>query len=305
MLRPVAATGWHALSHLVGGLGASTSCGWRSSRVFLLFRDFAWLFLHQVATSVSALLLLLAALQLSQGYVVPYLARGDRPHRVRPLVVADDLRDAQHGSGRYHRHAAAVGGDDLDRHRLLARSAGGALRRRAGAEVGASFCGACIISTTRCSASSAPLCCFGVFSDVLFLFTIGLGMLFLALGAERRKLAIRSGELEQLTRLLLRAQEDERKRPVARTARRGRAGADRGEDRARSRRADRGQCAGGAGHGAGARHQQPAASAGSRRSRPDGRVEEFWSTTSRDTPRSSSCSMPTPRAAGFRPRWKS
>ena len=37
---------------------------------FLLFRDYAWLFLHQVATSVSALLLLLAALQLSQGYVV-------------------------------------------------------------------------------------------------------------------------------------------------------------------------------------------------------------------------------------------
>ena len=41
---------------------------------FLLFRDFAWLFLHQVATSVTALLLLLAALQFSRGTRWPCVA---------------------------------------------------------------------------------------------------------------------------------------------------------------------------------------------------------------------------------------
>jgi two-component system NarL family sensor kinase len=53
---------------------------------------------------------------------------------------------------------------------------------------------------------------YGVFVDVLFLFAIGLGMLFLVLGDESRKLATRTAQLEDLTRLLLRAQEDERRR---------------------------------------------------------------------------------------------
>ena len=53
---------------------------------------------------------------------------------------------------------------------------------------------------------------YGVFVDVLFLFAIGLGLLFVVLGSESRKLASRTVQLEQLTRLLLRAQEDERRR---------------------------------------------------------------------------------------------
>ena len=53
---------------------------------------------------------------------------------------------------------------------------------------------------------------YGVFVDVLFLFAIGMGLLFVVLGDERSKLAARTVELEQLTRLLLSAQEDERRR---------------------------------------------------------------------------------------------
>lgn len=53
---------------------------------------------------------------------------------------------------------------------------------------------------------------YGVFVDVLFIFAMALGVLFLVLGEEQRALAARSGQLEQLTRLLLRAQEDERRR---------------------------------------------------------------------------------------------
>jgi signal transduction histidine kinase len=53
---------------------------------------------------------------------------------------------------------------------------------------------------------------YGMFVDVLFIFMAALGTLFLVLGDERSKLASRNAQLEQLTRLLLRAQEDERRR---------------------------------------------------------------------------------------------
>ena len=53
---------------------------------------------------------------------------------------------------------------------------------------------------------------YGVFADVLFLFAIGLGLLFVVLGNERDRLAERTSELEQLTGLVLRVQEDERRR---------------------------------------------------------------------------------------------
>ncbi len=53
---------------------------------------------------------------------------------------------------------------------------------------------------------------YGMFVDVLFIVATALGTLFLVLGDERGKLASRNSQLEQLTRLLLRAQEDERHR---------------------------------------------------------------------------------------------
>ncbi len=53
---------------------------------------------------------------------------------------------------------------------------------------------------------------YGMFVDVLFIFMVALGTLFLVLGDERSKLESRNAQLEQLTRLLLRAQEDERRR---------------------------------------------------------------------------------------------
>jgi signal transduction histidine kinase len=53
---------------------------------------------------------------------------------------------------------------------------------------------------------------FGVFADVLFIIVTTIGTMFLVLGDERRKLATRNTQLEQLTRLLLSAQEDERRR---------------------------------------------------------------------------------------------
>jgi two-component system sensor histidine kinase UhpB len=53
---------------------------------------------------------------------------------------------------------------------------------------------------------------YGVLVDVVVLFAIGLGLLFFVLAGERHQLTARTAELEQLTRLMLRVQEDERRR---------------------------------------------------------------------------------------------
>jgi len=53
---------------------------------------------------------------------------------------------------------------------------------------------------------------FGVFADVLFIAATAVGALFLVVASDRRVLESRSAQLEQLTRLLLTAQEDERRR---------------------------------------------------------------------------------------------
>jgi signal transduction histidine kinase len=53
---------------------------------------------------------------------------------------------------------------------------------------------------------------YGVVLDVLFTLSVAIGTLVMVLGQERRILAQRTQQLEQLTQLLLRAQEEERRR---------------------------------------------------------------------------------------------
>jgi signal transduction histidine kinase len=53
---------------------------------------------------------------------------------------------------------------------------------------------------------------YGVVLDVLFILSVAIGTLVMVLGQERRILAQRTQQLEQLTQLLLRAQEEERRR---------------------------------------------------------------------------------------------
>jgi len=52
----------------------------------------------------------------------------------------------------------------------------------------------------------------GVLIDVVFILAVTIGTLVMVLGQERRTLAQRTAQLEQLTQLLLRAQEEERRR---------------------------------------------------------------------------------------------
>jgi len=177
---------------------------------FLVRRDFVWLFAHQAATGVSALLLLAAALQLSRGFVLrPWHAVGV------PLSILWAWITI------YGMHSMMAAG--VTSIVLLASVTIG---------TGVVFWRA----RQRISSRAAPVLAwtfvlwgihhldypllrgfgaavlYGVFADVLFLFAIGLGLLFIVLGDESRRLATRTAQLEQLTGLLLRAQEDERRR---------------------------------------------------------------------------------------------
>ncbi|MGH9387738.1 MAG: sensor histidine kinase [Vicinamibacterales bacterium] len=177
---------------------------------FLVRRDMIWLFLHQVMTGLSALLLLAAAIQLSRGFTW-------RPRHTLavPLVVGWAWLTI------YGMHSMVIAGVTST---LLLASVTiwtGIVFWRAGSRLSS---GATTVLTWAfvlwgIHHLDYPLLrgfgasvLYGVFVDVLFLFAIGIGLLFLVLGDERRRLASRTAELEQLTRLLLRAQEDERRR---------------------------------------------------------------------------------------------
>ena len=248
---------------------------------FLVRRDMVWLFVHQAATGVSALLLLAAALQMSRGFVL-------RPiHAVAvPISIAWAwITVYGMGSmmvGRHLGDAAALGvGHDLDRRRLLARA-----RRACSSGAAPVLAGAFILWGLHhldypLLRGFGAAVLYGVFADVLFLFAIGLGLLFVVLGDERDRLAARTAELEQLTAA-----------DAARAG--GRAAAHRAElhDEAGQvltavkieleldGRHEAGAMVGRRA-GAGARPQQPAAAVGARRPRPGGRRCGRWPTTSR------------------------
>lgn len=177
---------------------------------FLVRRDLVFLFLHQAATGISALLLLAAALQLSRGL------------RLRPWhAVAVPLSIGWAWFTIYGIESMVVAGisatvllsgvtiwTGLIFWRERARLSRGAARVLASAFV---LWGLHHLDYPLLRSFGAAVL-YGVFADVLFLFAIGLGLLFVVLGRERDRLAARTAELEQLTRLMLRVQEDERRR---------------------------------------------------------------------------------------------
>ncbi len=178
--------------------------------MFLVQRDYIWMFLHQAALGISALLLLAAALQVSRGF-------GFRPWQFVfiPLSVAWAWITI------YGMHSMEIAG--ITTTLLLASVTIGTgvifwrarqrIHSRAAPVLAWTFLlwGVHHLDYPLLRAFGAGAL-YGVFVDVLFLFAIGLGMLFIVLGDESRKLATRTAQLEDLTRLLLRAQEDERRR---------------------------------------------------------------------------------------------
>lgn len=176
--------------------------------LFLVRRDMVWLFLHQIMTWVSALLLLAAATQLSRGF------RWRPWHALVPPLVA-----AWAWLTIYGMHSMLLAG--VTSTLLLssvtiwtgvvlgrARTPGGATRVLFWAFV---LWGVHHLDYPLLRGFGASVL-YGAFIDILFVFAIGMGILFLMLSEERGRLAARTTELEQLTRLLLRAQEDERRR---------------------------------------------------------------------------------------------
>ncbi len=178
--------------------------------MFLVRRDPLWLFLHQVMTGISALLLLAAATQLSRGFVW-------RPrHAIAlPLVVAwawiaiygmNSMLLAGVTSTVLLASVTVWTGIVLSRDGTRVKSRATRVLTWAFILWGLHHLDYPLLR--RFGASVL----YGAFIDIFFIFGIGLGMLFLVLSEERAKLAARTAELEQLTRLLLSSQEDERRR---------------------------------------------------------------------------------------------
>jgi len=169
-----------------------------------------WLFGHQAMTALTALLLLLAARQFSSGL----------PWRRRYLLIgAAGVAWAAFSVLVIHNMAIAGATNGL----LLAGVTlwtGGEFWRRS---VRATSLGTRMLAWTYTLWGLHHLdypvlrplghgVVWGVILDVLFILSVTIGTLVMVLGQERRTLAQRTQQLEQLTQLLLRAQEEERRR---------------------------------------------------------------------------------------------
>jgi signal transduction histidine kinase len=177
---------------------------------FLVERQIVWLFAHQVCTDFVALLLLLAAVQFSRGVVW-------RPRYLWLGILALAWAYAaiyRVGSMEVAGASAAL--------LLFAVTLWTSIvfwrYQRATRSSSALILAWSFLLWALHHLDYPLLRSFGtatfytVFVDVLIIVAVTIGTLFLVLGEERRKLAARSTQLEQLTRLLLRAQEDERRR---------------------------------------------------------------------------------------------
>jgi signal transduction histidine kinase len=169
-----------------------------------------WLLAHQAATGLVALLLLLAALQFSQGVTWhPRLLSLAALPIVWAWIATQGIHDHRLGSIVSVAALSAVTlwtGIVFLRHGRRTRSPG-------------AFVLAATFLLWGLHHLDYPLLrpfgtavLYGAFADVLFIVATALGTLFLVLGDGRRALEARTAQLEQLTGLLLRAQEDERRR---------------------------------------------------------------------------------------------
>lgn len=177
---------------------------------FLTGRGEVWLFLHQSFTWLSALLLLFAALQFSNRirWRPAYLGFGAAAVAWAAVAIYG-IRDMN------------VAGITSVVILSLVTLWTGVVFWRHGARTGSR--GAALLAATfilwGIHHLDYPLLrplgtgvLWGVYADVLFIMATAVGTMFLVLWEGRRALEERSAQLEQLTRLLLEAQENERRR---------------------------------------------------------------------------------------------
>jgi signal transduction histidine kinase len=177
---------------------------------YIQTRGEPWLLAHQAGTGLTALLLLLAALQFSRGLawrrryawlaLAPIAWAAFAVYGIRSMMVAGVTSAVLLSS------VTLWTGWVFWRHRARAQSRGPAL-------LAATFTlwGLHHLDYPLLRAYGSGVL-FGVFADVTFIMLAAIGTLFLVLGEGRRALEARNAQLEQLTRLLLRSQEDERRR---------------------------------------------------------------------------------------------
>jgi signal transduction histidine kinase len=177
---------------------------------FLVWRDEAWLFLHQAVTGVSAMLLLFAALQFSRGirWRPAYLWVGGAAVGWAAVAIfgIHSMAIAGITSSAILSGVTLWTGWVFWQHRRRAQSRGGALLAVTFVLWGLHHLDYPILRPLGAGVL------WGVFADILFIMSTAIGTMFLVLNEGRRALEARTVQLEQLTRLMLRAQEDERRR---------------------------------------------------------------------------------------------
>jgi signal transduction histidine kinase len=178
--------------------------------VFLPTRQEVWLFAHQAVTGISALLLLFAALQFSRGlrwrpryawFGVAALAWA-----AVSIFVVHNMAVAGTSSVLLLSTVTLWTGVVFFRHRAKHPSRGAQFLAWTFTLWGLHHLDYPILRPL----GAAVL--FGVFADVLFIMASAVGTMFLVIGDSRRALQVRTQQLEQLTHLVLRAQEEERRR---------------------------------------------------------------------------------------------
>ena len=177
---------------------------------FIVSRAEVWLFLHQSFTWLSALLLLFAALQFSRGLkwrnsffafgVAAILWAAAAIFGIRSMAVAG-ITSVVLLSG-----VTLWTGLVFWRHRARTGSRGAGLLALTFTLWGLHHLDYPLLRPLGTGVL------WGVFADVLFILATAIGTLFLVLWEGRRALEERTAQLEQLTRLLLEAQENERRR---------------------------------------------------------------------------------------------
>ncbi len=177
---------------------------------FLVVRDPAWLFAHQVVSGWSALLLLWAALQFATGakwrWSLAWLG-------VLPIVwgwiaifTIGDPAVAGIGSVLLLSTVTLLNAAVFWRHLRQRPSVGARILAWVYTLWGLHHLDYPLLRAM----GSAVL--YGVLADVMCMMGVAVGVLALVLGEERQQLANRNAELEMLTRRMLRAQEEDRRR---------------------------------------------------------------------------------------------
>jgi signal transduction histidine kinase len=177
---------------------------------FILTRRDLWLFLHQIATGFSALLLLYASLEFAQ-------AKPRRRHVVAlgavvvlwawfAVFVIRNLMIAGLSSAILLSGVTIWTGIVFWRYRRRVPSAGATILAWSFSLWGLHHLDYPLV---RALGSGVLL---GVYIDIVFIVVTAIGVLYLVLSREQRMLESRKQQLEQLTSLLLTAQEDERRR---------------------------------------------------------------------------------------------